>query len=234
MKTRATLPILLCSVLLTGCGSDNNAQSDTQGDVQFRVTFAPTWNGSNFPTQYPSSAHWSPLVGTVHNEQVTFWEVNGQPASDGIETMAETGGTGDLAAEINTAQESGYSQGTIKASGISSGSGSASIEFATSDQFPLLTMVSMIAPIPDWFIGVSGLELQDGNGDWIDSQTVDLALYDAGTDLGVRFESNNSDSNDQNLPITLLTSDRSDTDFENGIHFESGVFLGTLTVERIE
>lgn len=235
MKTLNTLIAIGGVILLSACGSSSDkTESDTSGDTTFRVTFNASWNSSDFPTNYPGSAHWSPLVGTVHNEQVIFWEIDGQPASDGIETMAETGGTGDLNTEIQAAKDSGYSQGRIQASSIGSGSGTASIEFSTTDNFPLLTMVSMIAPSPDWFVGVNGLSLQDDQGEWIETQTVNLALYDAGTDLGTGFTSGNSDSNGDNLPITLLSSERNDTDFENGIHFSSGLYVGTLTVERIQ
>ena len=41
----------------------------------------------------------------------------------------------------------------------------------------------MIAPSPDWIVGVSGLSLNVGD-DWINSLNVPLALYDAGTEEG--------------------------------------------------
>ena len=41
------------------------------------------------------------------------------------------------------------------------------------DAFDRLTWVSMLAPSPDWFVGVSGLPLRDEDG-WIPSLTVDL------------------------------------------------------------
>lgn len=229
------LVFLTISILATlGCGSSSDTvESDTVGDVTYRATFTTLWNGTDFPTNYPGGANWSPLVGTVHNEQVVFWASNNQPASDGIESMAESGKTSTLNTEIQAAKSAGYSQGRIQASKISSGSGSVSIEFKTSDTFPLLTLVSMIAPSPDWFVGVHGLTLKDDQGEWIETQTINLALYDAGTDTGVRFNSDNVDSNDQSLPITLLSSERADTDFEDGKHFDSGKYVGTLLIEKI-
>ncbi len=44
----------------------------------------------------------------------------------------------------------------------------------------------MVAPSPDWFVGVSGLSLWDGDA-WIESLSVDLKPYDAGTEQGDAF-----------------------------------------------
>ena len=48
----------------------------------------------------------------------------------------------------------------------------------------------MIAPSPDWFVGVSDLSLRSG-GRWIESLTVDLRPYDAGTEEGTGFSFSN-------------------------------------------
>ena len=49
----------------------------------------------------------------------------------------------------------------------------------------------MIAPSPDWFVGVHGLNFIEA-GDWVDNLSVDLLPYDAGTDSGVSFNSPNA------------------------------------------
>ena len=233
--TKTLISTFILSLLLVGCGSSSDkTSSDTTGDTRFKVTLTTQWNATDFETQYPasSSPHWSPLSGTVHNVQVKFWETD-QLASAGIESMAETGSTTALESEIQTAKESAYSQGLIKTSSIGSGAGETSIEFATSDAYPLLTLVSMIAPSPDWFVGVHDLALQDSDGNWINSQTINLKLYDAGTDLGTTFTSANSDSSEQSLTITPLSSQRLDSDFEDGVHFSSDKYVATLLIEKL-
>ena len=51
-----------------------------------------------------------------------------------------------------------------------------------------LTVISMVAPSPDWFSGVASLDLCNHNtGEWKDSITLDLKAYDAGTDRGMTF-----------------------------------------------
>ena len=53
----------------------------------------------------------------------------------------------------------------------------------------------MIAPSPDWFIGVDSLDLCD-NGTWRESWNVTMSPpWDAGTEEGLQFSGANSASN---------------------------------------
>ena len=62
----------------------------------------------------------------------------------------------------------------------------ATAEIDVSQSYPLVTLVSMIAPSPDWFVGVSAVPLyQDGR--WADERRFDLDPWDAGTDGGITF-----------------------------------------------
>jgi hypothetical protein len=71
--------------------------------VEYGVRFDATWSATSHPGTYPTGAHFSPLIGVTHNDQVTFWE-SGDIASSGIEQMAETGGTSILQSEFNAAE----------------------------------------------------------------------------------------------------------------------------------
>ena len=96
------------------------------------------------------------------------------------------------------------------------------MDFIAEQSFPLMTLVAMIAPSPDWFVGVSGVSLM-ADGEWIDQQVIDLFGYDAGTDSGTAHESDD----DPTVPrenIALLT----------GLSFGNGEPLGTFTVTRID
>ena len=72
----------------------------------------------------------------------------------------------------------------------------------------------MLAPSPDWFVGVSALPLVE-DGEWRERVEVMLRVYDAGTDDGAVFTAANADSQPPQ-PITRLTSDPGDTDFTEG------------------
>lgn len=152
--------------------------------------FSATWSATTHPDRFPPGPHFSPLIGAVHNSTVEFW-TGGATASAGIESMAETGATGTLAAEINA---SGRALAVIRGSGASS-PGSATIQqISMQTDYPLVTLVTMIAPSPDWFAGVSGLSLRDGNGEWIEELTVTLYPLDAGSDSGPSYTSPNDDT----------------------------------------
>ena len=60
------------------------------------------------------------------------------------------------------------------------------IDFEVNPEYPLVTLITMIAPSPDWFVGVAGLSLLDGSGRWRKRVDVDLYPYDAGTEDGGR------------------------------------------------
>jgi hypothetical protein len=48
----------------------------------------------------------------------------------------------------------------------------------------------MVAPSPDWFIGINSLNLRNASDDgWKDSFTMDVFAYDAGTDSGTNYTS---------------------------------------------
>lgn len=205
----------------------------TAQSARYQITFDAMWTATDFPTNFPGNAHFSPIVGTAHNQQVVFWEVDGQPATIGIESMAESGSTSAISSEITAAQISGYSLGISQGSGIGSGDGDISVEFDVSTNYPLISFVSMVAPSPDWFVGISGFSLLDGEGNWKVHEEISLRVYDAGTDLGLRPTSANQDNSADNLPITLLSSDRADTDFENGVHFQSSKVIGKFIIDKL-
>jgi hypothetical protein len=152
---------------------------------------------------YPSSAHFSPLVGGTHNNQVSFWR-EGDLATLGIQDMAERGLTFRLTDEINAAIAARTAELAFTGGSIASSPGTATAEFTVSQDFPLVTLVSMIAPSPDWFVGVSGLHLFE-NGRWTDELNVDLVPWDAGSDNGTTFTSPDLPAT-PHLPVSRIVS----------------------------
>ena len=173
------------------------------GTANYTVTFNSTWSSSTHPTDFPTSPHFSGLIGGTHNGNVSFWG-EGKVASQGVESMAETGSKTALSNAITTSINSGDAKSILSGGGIGSSPGSVSLVLDVSSQYSKITLVSMVAPSPDWFVGVSGLDLCE-KGEWITTKTVDLFAYDSGTDSGTTFTSNNSDTNPKEK-ITKLTS----------------------------
>ncbi|MFO0915333.1 MAG: spondin domain-containing protein [Pirellulales bacterium] len=180
--------ILGCAVVAVACSMTAQGRAST---VTYSVKFAATWSAATHPNAYPVGAHFSPLIGGVHSDQVSFWSP-GSLASAGIEQMAEVGGTANLRSEVQAAMAAGKASAVIQGSGIDS-PGSTTVSIDVSSEFPLVTLVSMVAPSPDWFVGVHELDLRDGDG-WKNQVIVDLFPYDAGTENGVGFSLSNPDT----------------------------------------
>ncbi len=171
-------------------------------EAEYEVTFQATWSAATHPQDFPSNPHFSGLIGGTHNGSVSFWDVGGS-ASPGIEDMAETGDKSPLDSEVNAAISAGTGFSLISGFAVNPSPGSTVKTFQMRSTHPLVTLVTMIAPSPDWFVGVSGLRLFE-NGAWKDNVVVDLDPYDSGTDSGSTFTSLNDDTDPQE-PITNLS-----------------------------
>jgi len=184
----------------------------------YTATFSSTWSATTHPQDYPSNAHYSGLIGGVHDASVSFWAV-GDLATTGMKQMAEWGSKTVLQEEVEAAIIAGASSAVISGGGLGTSPGSVSVTFDVSPDHPLATIVSMVAPSPDWFIGVTGLDLRNGD-EWVDQIVVTLYPYDAGTDSGTTYKSGDVATNPA-VPISSIT----------GAPFTPGVPLGTLTFE---
>ena len=187
----------------------------------YSITFNATWSATTHPTNFPPGPHFSPLIGAVHNDSVSFW-ASGEIASPGIEQMAETGGTSNLTREIR-AHIPGNALSVINGRGIGSPASTTIEGVHLSLDYPIITLVTMIAPSPDWFVGVAGQSLQDEFGQWVDELQVVLYPYDSGTDDGVSYRSANADSSPKQ-PIKGL----------KGISPFSDEPIGTYTFTRTD
>ncbi len=170
--------------------------------ARYSIRFDATWSATSHPVSPPPDPHFSPLVGGSHSSAISFWGP-GQLASSGIEIMAETGDPAPLTAEIDAAVLAGIArEAFLGGAPDSPGTATASVEL--SQAHPLLTATTMIAPSPDWFVGVHDLSLFDGER-WIDELVIPLRAYDAGTDDGASFLDPDADTQPRE-PISLITT----------------------------
>ena len=191
--------VLVTGTLGLGCAAYGDA-SDDGPKATYTITYTGAWTSAATPGGVPDGAHFSPLIGGVHNAAVAFLEAGGT-ATAGIESMAERGRTATLTKEIEAA-------GANALSVLRKDSGSGATESSTFESVvltadhPRITLLSMIAPSPDWFVGVFGLSLLDAEGGWVEALTVDLHPYDAGTEDGEEF----SFDNPATVPQGTITS----------------------------
>jgi predicted secreted protein len=155
--------------------------------VRYLLAFEATWSAETHPLDFPPNPHFSGLIGAVHTDAARIWE-EGETASPGIRVMAETGEKSPLDAEIEALIAEGSACELISGDGIGLSPGVVWLELTVTQECPLVTVVSMIAPSPDWFVGVSGLNLFN-DGQWTEVAIAELAAYDAGTDSGASYTS---------------------------------------------
>ena len=155
----------------------------------YTVTFTGDWTTSVTPDGVPGGAHFSRLIGGVHSDAVTFLE-SGGTASAGVESMAEVGGWTGLQGEV---QNAGLGALSVLAGDTDSISPTTSktLTATLTTEHPRLTLLTMVAPSPDWFVGVSGLPLLNSDGHWLRSHEVHLYPWDAGTEDGSEFSLDN-------------------------------------------
>ncbi len=187
--------------------------------ASYRMTFQGAWTRSATPDGVPGSAHFSPLIGAVHNDRTSFWRP-GERASREMERVAELGIQADLRALMS---RDPHVLAVLEETVPGGGRASAAIEFEAARDYPLITLATMIAPSPDWFVGVSGLSLLDGQGDWLSSLRVELFPYDAGTEEGTEFSLDNPPT----VPRDTITSLRGTGKFTDRP-------LASLTLERLD
>lgn len=192
--------------------------------AKFQLTFHSTWSAATHPDMFPGNPHFSGLIGATHNQNGQLWQP-GNLASPGIEVMAETGSKSPLMDEIQQAIQMGWADGLISGGGIGLSPGNVTVEFEVSAAHSLLSLVSMIAPSPDWFVGVHGVELRPG-GRWIDTLTLELFPYDAGTDSGTTYTSPNAEPAVHNPITTLATAPV--------IHEGMVPSFGNFVIKRVE
>jgi hypothetical protein len=165
-------------------------------DATYKIEFLSNWSSATHPNDYPSgSAHWSPLIGTTHKDVASFIGT-GMIATDGVEEVAESGATTILTQEINTLISAGTAYELINGSGLGSGPGTIIINDVNVDaNFPNITLLTMIAPSPDWIAMLSNLKLTDASDNWLTSISVDVYVTDAGTDAGTTYTSTDANIN---------------------------------------
>ena len=158
MKTRTWLASLFI-LLGTALGFHPASAAD------FSVTLINSTHG----------AYFTPLLITAHEAGVHLFEL-GEAASSDLQAMAEGGDISGLETAVGGADDDTV---VNPAGGLLAPGSSATADFNTDDTGnPVLSLVAMILPTNDGFVGLDSLTIPDTPGTY----TYYLNAYDAGTE----------------------------------------------------
>jgi len=174
-----------------------------QETATYQVTIDVTWSAATHPLDFPATPTFSHLVGATHSERYAMFR-DGETGSSGLELIAERGRVSIFLIELEEAGDRELIGTVFEGDEIEEIPGKGTLSFSATADFPLLSFVTMIAPSPDWFTGVAGVELHDGN-QWIDQLTLPLWVWDAGTDSGDTYFARNLDTQPQQSVRLLAT-----------------------------
>ena len=176
MKLKA---IAAAGLMLAGIGAAH------AGSATYTVTFESAWSQATHPIDYPANAHFSPFIGATHGAGYSIFKERGM-STDGLKRVAEMGAPSPLDAEIQNAIAAGTAGQMIRGEPVKTLPGKTTMSFTADDAHAVVSIVTMVAPSPDWFTGVSSLALKE-KGKWVGRKAVTVYAWDSGTDSGATF-----------------------------------------------
>src|SRR2546423_6909265 len=209
---RVSCRIAVAALLAASCGKGSkSAQSAPPappaatkptlpaGPVEYTVIIKSTWTPATHPYQYPSDAHFSGMIGASHNAKYSIFAIGRRPTR-GLERLSEEGKHSPLNDEINAAIEQGNALMLFESGGLKNWQDSMVATVRVDPAHPLVDVVNMVAPSPDWFTGATNVNLSE-NGVWITRRSVTLYAYDSGGDDGTTYKARDKDT-DPKKPTT--------------------------------
>lgn len=174
-----------------------------QPQVRYTAFISILWGSSDASPAYPSNPHLGNLFLVTHSDRYDLFQV-GQMASKGISQTSMFGTTTQLEDETLGFREILFKD-SLKG-----------VDVPVNITFPgipldkdhsLFSFSAMTAPSPDWFTGVSSIDLLDENGDWVHDVILPLWVFDAGTDYGRGFYNEPDFPRIPPRPIRFVTGD---------------------------
>lgn len=232
-KQKLSLLVVAAFVALVGCKSMKQPEAQKamgmmEGGVEYMVTLTSTWTPQTHPFEYPEAGvvtgpHFSGMIGCSHGDSYMIFK-EGMMPTPGLEKLSEEGKHSPLDEEIKAAIAAGTAGMLFESDPLRDFTKTATTKVMVSDKFPMVSVVNMIAPSPDWFTGVSNLNLKE-NGQWVPTKTVTLYAWDSGGDDGATYKADDMDTNPKK-PTTMAMTPHF---VINGVQ----VPVGTLTFTKM-
>lgn len=169
-------------------------------EAVYEMTIRTYWTQETHEEYFVSNAHFSDPVIWVADTNPVF--TIGDAASAGMEEMAEEGLTRELKDEL----EELTTQDAIQEFHILDrleAQDEVTQRVNVDRDHSVVSLVSMIAPSPDWFVAIEGVNLLE-DGRWREEFTLQTIALDAGTEDGVALSIDNEATQPQGV-ISALT-----------------------------
>ncbi len=167
--------------------------------VKYRVQFMTKW-GMDPNINAPEQPHTGNMFLAVHDGTYRLFDVN-QLASRGIANTSMFGTVDNL---MRMSEEHpGIKQ--IYTSPVLMAPGRKDMEIHVDPRHSHISFSTMVAPSPDWFTGVSKVNLMQ-NGKWVNGMMIPLYVYDAGTDSGMGFFNMPDYPESRPKPVSMTTT----------------------------
>jgi hypothetical protein len=175
---------------------------------KYKITLQSNWNQQEHLAT-PRNAHFSPVLAVSHNQEYSLFQQGGL-ATRGLEDLSELGRTAILKGELDEARKLNLIGEVVETQNMFiRNQKNQTFEVEITPEHPYLSFASMIAPSPDWFVGLNALKLfSEETGFFNGTQRpIDLMALDAGTeqgDVGGNFSINNRANAIHETIFTLL------------------------------
>jgi len=193
----------------TACKKGQQADQMAMAGVEYTVVVKSTWTAATHPFEYPAAGtltgpHFSGLIGASHNVSYGLF-AEGSPPTPGLERLSEEGKHNPLDEEIQAAIAAGNAGVLVETGPLRDFTDSLVTTIRVDDAHPMVSLVAMVAPSPDWFTGVANVSLME-NGQWVPSRTLDLVAYDSGGDDGTTYKAPDRDNNPKKPTSRAMTA----------------------------
>ncbi|MDQ6755569.1 MAG: spondin domain-containing protein [Bacteroidota bacterium] len=176
------LLLLICIYMCSSCNKTPIETPYIFSDASYKVIITMNWTSPQLGV--PQGAHVTPIVGMIHSRDTFLWKEN-TLATTGLKDVAETGNTIKMNAQIDSIilRNKALSKFQLMPPIITS---TAEFIINVNSYYSFISFASMIAPSPDWFMGVSNANLFVNNK-WVNELVLNVKVYDAGTKDGDKF-----------------------------------------------
>jgi len=191
------------------------------GRATYKVQIDYLWTGRTHPNAYPADARFSPTVIASHGKGYTIWTPMGY-ATKGVQQVAETGHPYTLIDELRAQRFRNVLDRNMTEDETEDGSETVELYIEVQARRPYVSGISMLVPSPDWFTGFDNVNLCDvENGQFVEYYEQNLSVWDAGSDAGEDFLSENERQRPRDPIVSIL-----------GSRFD-GIPVGTVKITKM-